>query len=175
MMPRLVQAALLCLTLSGTWADDRSPGHPGSFADNPIVYFVITDRFLDGNPANDHAYGRRREARPEDDIGTFHGGDLAGLAAKVKAGWFRDLGVNAIWITAPYEQIHGWVVGGSKEFKHYAYHGYWALDYTRLDASIGTEDELRDFVDAAHAQGIRVLFDVVMNHPGYADIQSLSE
>ncbi|MDE2094097.1 MAG: alpha-amylase, partial [Burkholderiales bacterium] len=148
---------------------------PGSFADNPIVYFVITDRFVDGNPANDHAYGRRREPDARDDIATFHGGDLAGLTRKVRQGWFSQLGVNAIWITAPYEQIHGWVVGGNKQFKHYAYHGYYALDYTRLDRSMGTEDELREFVGAAHGRGIRVLFDVVMNHPGYADIADLAE
>jgi len=147
----------------------------GSFADNPIVYFVVTDRFFDGNAANNNSYGRTREAKPEDDIGTFHGGDLAGLTAKINAGWLRELGVNGLWITAPYEQIHGWVVGGNKEFKHYAYHGYYALDYTLLDQSMGTEDELRALVKAAHAQGIRVIFDVVMNHPGYGDIRSLAE
>ena len=148
---------------------------PGSFADNPIVYFVVTDRFLNGNPANDNSYGRKREPGPQDDIGTFHGGDLAGLTRKLKEGWFRDLGVNAIWITAPYEQIHGWVVGGNKEFKHYAYHGYYALDFTRLDANMGTEAELREFVDTAKGQGVRVLFDVVMNHPGYADLVTLGQ
>ncbi len=148
---------------------------PGSFADNPIVYFVMTDRFFDGNPANDNSYGRTREAKPADDIGTFHGGDLAGLTAKLKEGWFDELGVNAIWITAPYEQIHGWVVGGNKEFKHYAYHGYYALDFTVLDKNMGTDDELRELVRTAHGHGIRVLFDVVMNHPGYGDIQTLSE
>lgn len=147
----------------------------GTFAENPIVYFVVTDRFFDGNPANNGSYGRTREAKPEDDIGTFHGGDLAGLAAKISEGWFKELGVNGLWITAPYEQIHGWVVGGNKEFKHYAYHGYYALDYTLLDQNMGTEDELRALVKAAHAQGIRVIFDVVMNHPGYGDIRSLAE
>jgi len=148
---------------------------PGSFADNPIVYFVITDRFENGNRANDHAYGRQREATPQDDVGTFHGGDLKGITHKLREGWFKQLGVNAIWITAPYEQIHGWVVGGNKEFKHYAYHGYYALDYTLLDANMGTPDELREMVDTAHAQGIRILFDVVMNHPGYLDIQTAGE
>lgn len=156
-------------------AQTTTPTASGSFADNPIVYFVVTDRFVNGNTANDNSYGRQREAKPADDVATFHGGDLAGLTQKLKEGWFKELGVNAIWITAPYEQIHGWVVGGNKEFKHYAYHGYYALDYTRLDANMGTEDELRAFVGAAHAQGIRVLFDVVMNHPGYGDIKSLSE
>jgi len=145
---------------------------PGRFADNPIVYFVITDRFANGNPANDHSYGRQREANLQDDVGTFHGGDLKGLTNKLREGWFKELGVNAIWITAPYEQIHGWVIGGNKAFKHYAYHGYYALDYTLLDKNMGTPDELREMVDTAHAQGIRILFDVVMNHPGYLDIQT---
>jgi alpha-amylase len=145
---------------------------PGRFADNPIVYFVITDRFANGNPANDHSYGRQREANSQDDVGTFHGGDLKGLTNKLREGWFKELGVNAIWITAPYEQIHGWVIGGKKAFKHYAYHGYYALDYTLLDKNMGTPDELREMVDTAHAQGIRILFDVVMNHPGYLDIQT---
>ncbi|MES2933779.1 MAG: alpha-amylase family glycosyl hydrolase [Pseudomonadota bacterium] len=144
-----------------------------SFADNPIVYFAITDRFLNGNKTNDHAYGRSSDG--VDDIGSFHGGDLAGLTQKLRAGYFKSLGVNALWITAPYEQIHGWVVGGAKTFKHYAYHGYWALDYTTLDANMGTADELHEMIDTAHAQGIRVLFDVVMNHPGYADIKTISD
>jgi alpha-amylase len=174
----LAAAAVLAAGLLGAApaaAQGLSAAAAGSFADNPIVYFVVTDRFANGNPANDNSYGRQREARPADDIGSFHGGDLAGLTQKLSEGWFTSLGVNAIWITAPYEQIHGWVVGGNKEFKHFAYHGYYALDFTRLDANMGTEDELRAFVAAAHAQGIRVLFDVVMNHPGYADLKTLSE
>jgi alpha-amylase len=145
---------------------------PGSFADNPIVYFVVTDRFLDGDPKNNRSYGRMPDGG--DEIGTFHGGDLAGLTRKLDDGYFHDLGVNALWITAPYQQILGWVVGGNKEFRHYAYHGYYALDYTVLDANMGTESELRRMIDTAHAQGIRVVFDVVMNHPGYADLMSLT-
>ena len=145
---------------------------PGAFADNPIIYFLMTDRFHNGDPSNDHSYGRQREALPKDDVGTFHGGDLKGVTLKLKEGWFKDLGVNAIWITAPYEQIHGWVQGGNKEFKHYAYHGYYALDYTVLDKNMGTPEDLKELVATAHAQGIRILFDVVMNHPGYLDLQT---
>jgi alpha-amylase len=169
-------AIALLTSVSGcTRKAEVAAGLPGSFADNPIVYFAITDRFFDGNPANNGSYGRSRESKPEEDVGTFHGGDLAGLTKKLDEGWFQQLGVNAIWITAPYEQARGWVVGGQKEFKHYAYHGYFALDYTRLDGNMGTPDELRALVKAAHAQGIRVLFDVVMNHPGYGDLQTLGE
>lgn len=174
-MPRrswlaLAAAALLC----GCAGLPAAPAAvPGSFADNPIVYFVITDRFANGDPSNDGAYGRQRE--PGNDAGTFHGGDLKGLKQKLDEGWFRALGVNAIWITAPYEQIRGWTQGGQTAFKHYGYHGYYALDYTVLDQAMGTPDELRALVDTAHAQGIRILFDVVMNHPGYLDLATARE
>ncbi|MCK6548247.1 alpha-amylase [Myxococcota bacterium] len=139
--------------------------------ENALVYFVIPDRFHNGNPANDGSYGRQKDGA--DETGTWHGGDLAGLTAKLDH--IDALGVTAIWITPPVEQVHGWVSGGTGDFKHYAYHGYWALDFTRLDANLGTTDELRAFVDAAHARGIRVLFDVVMNHPGYATGADLVE
>jgi alpha-amylase len=174
-------AALLlagCATAPASVATTADVAKPApvvasGFAANPIVYFVVTDRFYNGNPSNDHSYGRTGDGDKE--IGTFHGGDLAGLTAKLKEGWFKQLGVNAIWITAPYEQIHGWVQGGKAEFKHYAYHGYYALDYTTLDQNMGTPEELHEFIDTAHAQGVRVLFDVVMNHPGYLDITTASQ
>ena len=179
--------ALVAIACRGTAPVPAAPGPvappapqvvvrvPGSFADNPIVYFVLTDRFVNGDPSNDHSYGRTREPAPKDDVATFHGGDLRGLTEKLAAGWFDQLGVNALWITAPYEQIYGWVVGGDKEFKHYAYHGYYALDYTVLDQNMGTLDDLRTLVDTAHARGIRILFDVVMNHPGYLDITTAGQ
>ncbi|MBE4116394.1 alpha-amylase, partial [Vibrio parahaemolyticus] len=82
--------------------------------------FVMTDRFYNGNPDNDNSYGRNKDGKYE--IGTFHGGDLAGLTKKLD--YIESLGVNAIWITSPLEQIHGWVGGGDKgDFKHYGYHG----------------------------------------------------
>ncbi|GAA5183813.1 hypothetical protein GCM10025771_36320 [Niveibacterium umoris] len=160
-------AAAFAVVLSILFA---STSASADFSENPIVYFLITDRFFNGNPANDHAYGRKNDGASE--IGTFHGGDLAGVTQKLKSGWFSALGVNAIWLSAPFEQIHGWVVGGNAEFKHYAYHGYYTTDFTVLDSNMGTVEELRELVDTAHSQGIRVLFDVVMNHPGYLDIQS---
>jgi alpha-amylase len=170
----LLASSLLCaVPLAAQTATPK--GVPGTFADNPIVYFVMTDRFVNGNPSNDNSYGRAREQGAKADVGTFHGGDLKGLTQKLQEGWFKALGVNAIWITAPYEQIHGWVQGGNKEFKHFAYHGYYALDYTVLDKNMGTPAELKEMVDTAHAQGIRVLFDVVMNHPGYLDLQTASD
>jgi len=132
--------------------------------DASTVYFVMTDRFMNGDPSNDGAYGRTKDGAQE--IGTWHGGDLAGLTSKLD--YLASLGVDAIWITPPVEQVHGWVAGGNGAFQNWAYAGYWALDFTRLDAALGTPAELAAFVDGAHQRGIRVLFDVVMNHPGYA-------
>ncbi|WP_051303259.1 alpha-amylase family glycosyl hydrolase [Psychromonas aquimarina] len=144
--------------------------------DNASVYFVITDRFKDGNPSNNNSYGRPSIDATGKNIGTFHGGDIAGLTEKLNAGYFTDLGVNAIWLTAPYEQAHGFVGGGSNgDFAHYAYHGYYVQDYTNLDANMGTRAEFKQFVDTAHSQGIRVVMDVVMNHAGYNTLKDMHE
>lgn len=138
---------------------------------NATVYFAMTDRFFNGDPTNDHSYGRRGDGAQE--VGTWHGGDLAGLTQKLDH--IAALGATAIWISPQVEQVHGWVAGGSGDFRHYGYHGYWALDFTRLDQNFGTPAELHAFVDAAHARGIRVIFDVVLNHPGYATGADLVE
>jgi len=139
---------------------------------NAIVYFVLTDRFANGDPGNDRSYGREPDGAEE--IGTFHGGDLKGLTERLDH--IASLGVDALWISAPYEQIHGWVGGGDGgDFRHYGYHGYYALDFTQLDANMGSEDDLRALIRAAHARGIRVLFDVVLNHPGYSTLQDMQQ
>ena len=133
---------------------------------NAVVYFAMTDRFANGDTSNDHGYGTR-PLDGEQEVGTWHGGDWKGLAGKLD--YLKALGVSAIWISPIVEQVHGWAAGGDRgEFRHYAYAGYWALDFTRLDANWGSEADLHALVDGAHALGIRVLVDVVLNHPGYA-------
>lgn len=158
----LAISLLLALGTAGAATPDLTPAKPKPFTwDNATVYFLLTDRFNNANPSNDHAYGRK------DDAATargFMGGDLAGVTAKIKAGYFTDLGVDAIWITPPVEQIHGYTDEGTG--KTYGFHGYWARDFTAVDANLGTEKDVHALVDAAHARGIRVLLDVVMNHTG---------
>jgi alpha-amylase len=134
------------------------------------VYFAVTDRFANGRADNDINYGRQKDGK--DEIGTFHGGDFAGLTQKLD--YLADLGVNALWITPPFEQMHGWVGGGDRgDFRHYGYHGYYALDFTVPDANFGTREEFRTLVQQAHQRGIRVVMDVVMNHPGYSSLQDM--
>ena len=161
--------------------------------DDATVYFVLTDRFKNGDPSNDHSYGRGLQADGKTPVegldtatnpGTFHGGDLQGLTEKVDDGYFTDLGVNAIWITAPYEQIHGYTSGNNRSnnantypdpekggFPYYSYHGYWTLDYSNIDENMGDEKVFETFVDSCHKKGIRVVMDVVMNHVGYTTMQ----
>ena len=148
--------------------------------DNASVYFLLTDRFCNGNTSNDHSYGRATDSSGQPlsgwqtNPGTFHGGDFAGITKKINEGYFDNLGVNAIWLSAPYEQIHGYVTPGEPlDFSHYSYHGYYVLDYTEPDLNFGTRAEFQTMVDTAHKHGIRVVMDVVMNHAGYNTIKDM--
>ncbi|MGP4842691.1 alpha-amylase [Marinobacter sp. 1Y8] len=152
---------------------EREEPEQGQFSwAGATVYFALTDRFANGNPANDNAYGRQPDGERE--IGTFHGGDFAGLTEKLD--YIAALGVDALWISPPVEQIHGWVGGGDQgDFRHYGYHGYYGLDFTVPDASYGSEAEFKTLVDEAHKRNIRVVMDVVLNHPGYSTLQDMQD
>ena len=150
--------------------------------DNATVYFLLTDRFKNGNTENDHSYNRGLNqdgtvANISDTRATFHGGDFKGITETIEDGYFEDLGVNAIWISAPYEQIHGYLTGdgSSPTFAHYSYHGYYVLDYTETDANFGTAEEFQTLVDTAHNHGLRVILDIVMNHAGYNSLYDMDE
>jgi len=134
------------------------------------VYFVITDRFANGDTANDVNYGRIVDYGSEQlNAATFHGGDFKGMLQKAKEGYFTDMGVDVVWMTDVYEQIHGWMSGSGaiNDFPHYGYHGYYPLDYTQTDKNYGTIEEFRELVDTLHSQGIRVMLGANLNDPGY--------
>lgn len=138
-----------------------SHADPAVFWDNATVYFLLTDRFLDGDSANDHALGRAHDGAL---LRNFEGGDLAGVRRRIDEGYFDSLGVTAIWLTPFVEQIHGSVDEGTG--KTYGYHGYWTRDWTAVDPALGSSEDLRTMVDAAHRHHIRVLMDAVINHTG---------
>ena len=149
----------------------KSQAHPFSW-DNATVYFMLTDRFKNSDPSNDNSFGRKKDGK--DEIGTWHGGDFKGITEKLD--YLKNLGVNAIWITPMVEQVHGFVGGGENgTFPFYGYHGYWALDFTKIDPNYGDEAALKTMVDEAHKRGIRVVLDVVMNHVGYATLADLQD
>ena len=157
-------------TVSATYTTKILKEDPFTW-DNVNAYFVLTDRFYNGDTTNDHSYFRQNGLSGDENVATFHGGDLAGLTQKLD--YFDKLGVNAIWITAPYEQAHGWVGGKNGAFPHYAFHGYYTLDWSSMDQNMGTVEELRTFVNACHSKGIRVIMDIVMNHVGYNNTQDM--
>ena len=129
--------------------------------ENATVYFLLTDRFNNGNPANDVNFNRTDEAAP---LRGFMGGDIEGITNKINDGYFNNLGVTALWFTPIVEQIHGQVDEGFGA--NYGFHGYWAKDWTSLDPNFGTANDLHSLVQNAHEQGIRVVLDVVLNHTG---------
>jgi alpha-amylase len=134
---------------------------PAVFWNSATVYFLLTDRFQNGDPGNDLALGRAKDGRL---LRNFEGGDLAGVRQRLEQGYFDSLGVSAIWLTPFVEQIHGAVDEGTG--RTYGYHGYWTRDWTAVDPALGTVEDLRALVRTAHRHGIRVLMDAVLNHTG---------
>ena len=128
---------------------------------NAVVYFIMTDRFRNGDPANDLSAGRADDGAV---LRGFHGGDIRGITQMIESGYFAELGVDVIWTTPLIENIHGAI--SDSYGKTYAYHGYWPLDWTSVDPNFGSEDDLEVMIEAAHARGIRVIADVIVNQHG---------
>jgi len=95
------------------------------------IYFLLTDRFNNGNLKNDISFERKDSTAI---LRGFMGGDIQGITQKIEANYFSDLGVNAIWFTPVVEQIHGPTDEGTGNT--YGYHGYWTKDWTALDPNL---------------------------------------
>lgn len=131
--------------------------------DEAVIYFMLTDRFFDGNSANNDANGKQTYG---DNPGLYHGGDMAGITKKLD--YLSDLGVNTLWISPIVENIQGVDNKDSKDVPYVAsYHGYWASDFTKLNPAFGTEEEFRTLIEQAHKKNIKIMVDVVLNHAGY--------
>jgi glycosidase len=162
---RFASAAALALVLAGvatsatTPKPGAAPAAPPSLNDDRI-YFVMTDRYANGDPSNDSGgvSGTRNQTGYDPSAtGYFHGGDFKGLTEHLQR--IADLGFDAIWVTPPFVNQ---VSNGSSA----GYHGYWGLDFTRVDPHLGTDADFAAFVDRAHALGLKVILDVVPNHTG---------
>ena len=162
-MKKLIAAAVVALSFfsySAAAEDLTALARPTvrGGAANSQIYFVMTDRFANGDTSNDEAgltgFSAVTGYDPTD-IGYFHGGDLKGLTSKLD--YIQGLGFNSIWITPPVKQRY--VQGDSA-----AYHGYWGLDFTTIDPHLGTEEDFKNFVSQAHSRGIKVIVDIVINH-----------
>ena len=164
--------AVALLVLAGALsAGDRVLADPGRTGLAPyltrpitddVIYFVMPDRFHNARTANDRggiAGDKRTHGFDPTDKAFYHGGDIAGITAKLD--YLQDLGITAIWMSPIFK---------NKPVQHDAlgvsagYHGYWITDFTQIDPHLGTNDDLKDLVQAAHARDIKVIFDIITNH-----------
>ncbi len=123
-----------------------------------VFYFVLPDRFDNGDPSNDEgskAIAISSGGFDPTSTGHYHGGDLKGLTHRID--YLKDMGVTAIWLTPI---LRNQAVQGDSA----GYHGYWPVDFTEIDPHLGSNDELKTFIDTAHAKGIKVFFDIITNH-----------
>lgn len=164
----LLVAGLLPLG-SATAASGRHHPPDGDYARHSLragpsgqsFYFVMGDRFANGDPTNDQGgLGPDRLVSGYDPAakGFYNGGDLAGLRSRLD--YIKGLGTDAIWLTPIFKNKAVQLEDGPSA----GYHGYWITDFTQVDPHLGTNAELADLVDAAHAKGMKVFFDIITNH-----------
>jgi glycosidase len=127
--------------------------------EDAVMYFAFTDRFRNGS-------GSRSAVSGVEDIANYLGGDFQGITAALREGYFEDLGVNLIWIspmqTNPSQRFIG--IGANEGRWFSGYHGYWPIDPREVEPRFGGEEALHELIEEAHSRGIRVLFDLVLNH-----------
>ncbi|MGG4552362.1 type I pullulanase [Paenibacillus humicus] len=131
--------------------------------DEARIYFLLTDRFYNGDPSNDnpnHIPGSYDPAQPE----AYHGGDIRGIIEKLD--YLEKLGINTIWITPIVDNIDFDVRYG-KDGPQFGYHGYWAKNFETMDEHLGDIDDFKELIDKAHDRGMKIMVDVVLNHAGY--------
>ncbi len=126
-----------------------------------VMYFLMVDRFNNGDKNNDHLL-KDPDVLPKVN---YFGGDIAGVLQKVKQGYFSDLGVNTIWIS-PIAQnpLGAYGENSDPHTKFSGYHGYWPISSSKVDYRFGTSDELKNFINIAHKDNFNVLLDYVSNH-----------
>jgi alpha-amylase len=162
-------AVLLIATLAACVAAAPAAGHDRGGAQHSLrsavtdgtFYFVMADRFENGDSGNDLG------GLPADRLvsgfdptarGFYHGGDLKGLLQRID--YIRGLGADSIWLTPSFKNKAVQLEDGPSA----GYHGYWITDFTQIDPHLGTNADLRELVDAAHARGMKVYFDIIPNH-----------
>lgn len=163
-------ASLLALiAASAASAAPAAAASPGPLAEvrartpnQEVVYFVLPDRFENGDPGNDTGGlkgDRLKTGYDPTAKGFFLGGDLKGLTSRLD--YIQGLGATAIWFAPIFKNK---VVQGPKGDESAGYHGYWVTDFTQVDPHFGSNADFKAFVQAAHARGMKVYMDIIVNH-----------
>ena len=132
--------------------------------DEALIYFLLTDRFFDGDSSNNNPYEMNYDTKLP---GAYQGGDFKGITKKLD--YLKDLGINTIWINPIVENIKYDVRHNTTPYitPYYGYHGYWASDFESLNPHFGSMADFHELIDEAHARGMKLMIDVVLNHTGY--------
>ncbi len=157
-----LRAAALAALLCGAPAAAQGGDYRGRLVQDEVIYFLLPDRFENGDPSNDRGGNdgdRLRTGFDPTHKGYFHGGDLKGLTRRLD--YIQELGATAIWLAPVFKNK---VVQGPKGQESAGYHGYWVTDFTQVDPHFGTNADFKAFVDAAHAKGMKVYMDIIANH-----------
>lgn len=143
-----------------TYTEDAKVENRSSFSTD-VIYQIVTDRFYDGNTKNNPEGEVFNKSNPK----KYHGGDWEGIKCKIEDGYFNEMGVTALWISSPVENIT--TIDPSNQCS--SYHGYWARDFFKTNAAFGTMEEFSRLVQTAHAHGIKVIIDFAPNHTSTAE------
>ncbi len=138
---------------------------------NERFYFLMADRFANGNTGNDQGGltgGPLQTGLDPTKMAFYHGGDLKGVVDKLD--YIKGLGTTSIWLTPSFTNKP---VQGTGDNAGAGYHGYWITDFTQIDPHLGTNDDMKGLIAAAHAKGMKVFFDIITNHT--ADVISYAE
>lgn len=127
---------------------------------NATIYHIVIDRFVNGEVTNDTNFNRLSK---NNDLG-FQGGDFRGIINRIDEGYFKELGVNVISLSPIFEQIHGGLT--TKDGISHGFHGQWTKDFTAIDPNFGTKADLKELIQKAHSNGIRVIIDININNVG---------
>lgn len=130
--------------------------------DEALIYFLLTDRFFDGDETNNDPYEIGYDTSKS---GTYQGGDFKGITEKLD--YLQELGINTIWINPIVENIKYDVRHQNPDTPYYAYHGYWASNFGELNPHFGSMEDFHELIDEAHERGMKLMIDVVLNHTGY--------
>lgn len=158
----LLAASALTMAIPATAQTPAPTDFRARAPEQEVVYFVLPDRFENGDPKNDKGglKGDRLSTGYDPTAkGFYHGGDLKGLTQRLD--YIQGLGASAIWFAPIFKNKP---VQGPKGDESAGYHGYWVTDFTQVDPHFGTNAEFKAFVDAAHARGMKVYMDIIANH-----------
>lgn len=149
--------------LEPPWNSETFPGARGISAED-VIYLIMTDRFSDGDPANNVPAGAPALVTDRHQPRGYHGGDFRGLIERLP--YLQQLGITALWLTPWYDNFNGLYECDKPWCPYSYYHGYHVVDHYAVEDHCGTLETLRELVEKSHARGIKVIQDQVSNHVG---------